>query len=130
VNYKALPLLTLTALGALVLACSSDPATTPTDGGTGTVNGCSTFADQTASGGAITWDFTVTPKCVKVKVGQSVTWTGDFATHPLAGFNGDTPNPIVTGSGGTSKITFPTAGTFGFHCQVHPSMLGAVQVVP
>ena len=128
-NYKAVFAATLAT--SILFACSSDPATTPTDGGTpGSVNGCTTYADETAAGGAIAWDFNVTPKCVKVKVGQTVTWTGDFSIHPLAAFNGDTPNPITTGSGGTSKITFPTAGTFGFHCLVHPAMLGAVQVVP
>jgi len=128
VNYKALSLVVSAAL--TLAACSSDPATTPADGGPASVNGCTTFADETASGGAIAWDFNVTPKCVKVKVGQAVTWTGDFSFHPLAPFNGDTPNPITTGSGGTSKVTFPTAGTFGFHCLTHPAMQGAVQVVP
>lgn len=129
-NYRALPLIALISVAASILACSSDPASTPDAGGGGSVNGCTTYADQTAAGGAITWDFTVAPKCVKVKVGQTVTWTGDFATHPLAPFNGDASNPIVIGTAGTSKITFPVAGTFGFHCLNHPSMLGAVQVVP
>lgn len=113
-------------------ACGgTDPVATPADGGGGgTVNGCSTYADATASGGAITWDFNVSPKCVQIKAGQTVTWTGDFGVHPMSAFNGDAPNPITNGSGGTAKITFPSAGTFGFHCLNHPSMLGAIQVVP
>ena len=47
----------------------------------------------------------------------------------------DTPNPIagagVVADGGSSvTIKFSTAGTFGFHCTTHATMLGAVKVAP
>ena len=32
---------------------------------------------------------------VYLKVGQSVTWNGDFGTHPLGAKGGDTPTPIT-----------------------------------
>jgi plastocyanin len=58
-----------------------------------------------------------------------VTWNGTFADHPLTP---DGTGPIVTTSTGTTaSFTFATAGSFGFHCAVHPTMmLGAIFVVP
>ncbi len=74
----------------------------------------------------------MTPRCVEIKAGQSVTWTGDFATHPLAADQGDAPNPVASANlaGPSATVAFPTAGTFGFKCTVHSSMIGAVLVTP
>lgn len=101
------------------------------------VNGCTTFTDQTANGGTITGPMNATPaqyspNCVHIKVGQKVTWNVDLTSHPLGAAGGDTPTPITTTSTGTTvSFTFPNAGTFGFHCNVHPTiMFGAVQVTP
>jgi plastocyanin len=100
------------------------------------VNGCTTFTDFTADGGTITFPTSAapaqySPNCVAIKLHQSVTWTGSFTSHPLVAKGGDTPNPITTTSSGTTKsFTFDNAGTFGFGCQIHPSMQGAVQVSP
>ena len=73
-----------------------------------------------------------TPNCIKIKVGQTVTWNGAFANHPLMPFNGDSNNPVTLTSTGTTKgFAFPAAGTYGFGCQFHSfSMFGAIQVVP
>lgn len=78
-----------------------------------------------------------TPNCVKVSAGTSVTFTGDFSTHPLepSALRGTlTGNPITTTGGlpdgGTSKsFTFPTPGFFAYYCDVHgPSDSGAGMV--
>jgi plastocyanin len=73
--------------------------------------------------------------CAKVKVGSSVTFAGSFANHPLGpspGAPANTPIPSQTDDtdGGTLTFTVPNAGTFGFECQFHASMFGALQVVP
>ena len=101
------------------------------------VNGCETFVDMTANGGALNGPMNAapaqfSPNCVHVKVGQSVTWNVDFAAHPLAASGGDTPSPIAETVSGTSmRFTFSKAGTFGYHCLAHPSiMFGAVLVTP
>ena len=70
---------------------------------------------------------------MRIRAGQMVTFTeGSFAQHPLAAAGGDSPNPIPTTSSGTSvDVTFPTAGLFGFHCMIHPTiMMGAIMVIP
>jgi plastocyanin len=82
-----------------------------------------------------------TNRCIKVKVGTVVTFTGNFSAHPLEQNGGDTPTPIPTiqstnpgtdgGDMGSLPLTFGTAGTYGFECNFHPSiMFGAVEVVP
>jgi plastocyanin len=74
--------------------------------------------------------------CAKVKVGSNVTFAGSFANHPLgpsAGSPANTPIPSQAGDadGGTLSFDVPNAGTFGFECQFHPTiMFGAIQVVP
>ncbi|HSQ62742.1 MAG TPA: plastocyanin/azurin family copper-binding protein [Polyangiaceae bacterium] len=100
------------------------------------VNGCTTFTDFTADGGTITFPTGASPaqyspNCVAIKVHQSVTWTGSFTSHPLVPKGGSTPTPITATSTGTTKtFTFDNAGTYGYGCQIHPSMQGAVEVTP
>lgn len=71
-------------------------------------------------------------RCVKVKVGDVVSFAGSFTDHPLAPSGGTTPSPITsTSTGTTTSFTMTTAGTFGFHCTAHPTtMFGAIRVVP
>jgi plastocyanin len=110
------------ALFAFLCACGSSS--------NDTVDGCAP-ADFVAAS-QVDWTFAVNPRCLQIKAGQTVTWTGSFATHPLQADQGDKPNPISTAdlSGASTTVTFPTAGTYGFKCQVHASMMGAVLVTP
>ena len=67
------------------------------------------------------------PNALTVAVGDTVTWTNnDSVDHqPTAdggAFNG-TASP-----GGSYKFTFATAGTFPYHCTVHPEMVGTITV--
>jgi len=65
------------------------------------------------------------PTCLKVPAGTTVTFSGDFGTHPLApsAARGTlTGNPItVTSVGSTASFTFPTAGFWAYTCMVHGS---------
>ena len=66
-----------------------------------------------------------------VKVGQTVAWSPAFATHPLVASGGDPPTPIPTAAPASmARVTFASCGTFGYKCNVHPTMIGAIQVVP
>ena len=106
------------------------------DSGPVVLNNCNTFVDLSAPGATrtITWTLPlVAPeRCMTVKKGQEITWSGDFVSHPLITSGGDTPNPIAdvdAGGGTTGKVTFTTAGLFGFECMIHPSMVGAIKVI-
>ena len=114
---------------------SSSSGPSSGDGGTG-VNGCTTFVDRTdaAASRALTFDFgiaSVPERCMKVKVGQDVVFNGVADFHPLSGFGGDPPSPFPTGATtDPTTVSFSAAGTFGYHCDNHASMNGAIQVVP
>jgi plastocyanin len=137
---------------AAIDAAATDAATDarvidamPDAPGPPTINDCTEQAalDRTAAGAdrSVSFPgFAYTPKCMKVRVGQTVTWTGDFGFHPLRGglvVNGvRTPqagNPIpATSSGASVAVTFNTAGGWGYYCNVHfaGGMRGAIFVVP
>jgi plastocyanin len=133
------------SIACVVLLCACSSPTPGSDGGTDSgsgmdaavVNGCTTFTDDTASGGTVTGPSNATPaqympNCVHVKVGQMVTWNSAFGAHPLQPAGGTTPTPIqLTSSGTTVSFTFSAAGTYGFECMVHPGIMnGAVEVTP
>jgi len=73
-----------------------------------------------------------TKHCIKVKLGDVVTFAGAFGAHPLMPFGGTEPSPIpLTQAGTTLDVTMDTLGDYGFRCMFHPgSMFGAIQVVP
>jgi plastocyanin len=80
------------------------------------------------------------PRCVVVRMGQSVTFEMNFSVHPLtAGIpHGPTagaamPNPIgMATSGMTHVVSFAAQGFYPFYCTVHGhvGMAGVVRVVP
>jgi plastocyanin len=89
---------------------------------------CDTAAAYTA-GDMVTFpngDQSYSPKCLKVHVGDAVTFTttsGDFSMHPMEAsrHRGNTADtPITSTSSGTSRsFTFSTSGFFGYYCSVH-----------
>lgn len=91
------------------------------------------YLDRSAAGAdrTLDWGFTITTdpeRCMKVQVGQSVTWSGDLEMHPLGSGGGTQPNPIAANQNGV--VTFTSPGTYGFVCLSHSSMKGAIFVVP
>jgi plastocyanin len=65
------------------------------------------------------------PSAVEAGVGDTVTFSGAFVSHPLVWTNGD----FATKSDGTTgSYTFIKPGTYSFHCQIHPAMVGSVHV--
>jgi plastocyanin len=132
-------------------ALPSDAA--PKDAGAdASINGC-TAADYAANDHSAAADPRViagpaddvpvqyVPHCMRVKVGQTVTWTGDLADHPIDfEFIADDPKSdggaTVTrdapdGARTMDTVTFHTSGKLAFECAEHPTfMLGAVDVVP
>lgn len=99
------------------------------------LNGCGDgdFIDRSAQNDVrtIAWDFNVSPRCILIASGQTVTWQGTLSTHPLAPFGGDSNSPIQTTVAGTSvAFAFALQGNYGFHCNVHASMQGVVRVKP
>jgi len=67
-----------------------------------------------------------------VRVGQTVAWHNSGGTTHTSTANGiglwNTSN-IANGSTSAS-IRMNTAGSFGYHCEIHPSMVGTLVVQP
>jgi hypothetical protein len=113
---------------------SSVDASPPVDAATPNgpaINGCTQYVDRTADAASRTlvWSFSIAnapERCMIVKAGQTVTFQGDLAIHPLAAKGGDAPSPITN----VASVKFANAGSFGYVCTNHPSMTGVVYVLP
>ena len=99
------------------------------------------FADATvtnaagsATPGCEETDDCFIPSTVTIGVGETVTWENtDNAAHTATGGNpSDGPSGVFDSSlmmaGGSFSHTFEEAGTYDYHCMVHPWMQGFVIV--
>ena len=76
-------------------------------------------------------DFAFTPSSVTAKVGTAVTWTNkDSVAHTIITDTStvDGPNSDSVAAGGHYTFTFKKAGTYTYHCSIHPKMTGTVIV--
>ena len=74
-------------------------------------------------------NFAFDPNAVTAKVGDTITWTNsDSAGHTATvdGQDACTTQTLATGASGS--ITFSQAGTYPFHCKIHPNMTGTITV--
>ena len=73
-------------------------------------------------------DFDFEPNEVTVNVGDTVTWTNEGdAPHTATDRDGAWDTGTVD-PGGSASITFETAGTYEYFCEIHPQMVGTVVV--
>ena len=76
-------------------------------------------------------NFAFSPASITVPVGTKVTWTNqDSATHTVTADDGKSFDSKGVAQGATYSFTFTTAGTFAYHCAVHPDMKATVIVTP
>jgi plastocyanin len=88
-------------------------------------------ASAAATGAAVAIkDFSFQPASISVVVGSTVTWTNNDTTgHTVSADDGSFDSGTVA-PGATFSHTFDTAGTFTYHCNIHPSMTATITVVP
>ena len=84
----------------------------------------------TASGPQVSMkDIKFNPGKLKIKAGQTVTWTNDDSVgHDVTGDDFQSGDPGGIDGGGTYQHTFKKAGTFDYVCSVHPGMKGKIEV--
>lgn len=71
-------------------------------------------------------NFSFNPESVTISTGDTVRWTNmDSASHTVTGtsFGSQTLAP-----GDSYEFLFTNAGTYEYHCSIHPSMKGTVTV--
>jgi plastocyanin len=74
-------------------------------------------------------NFAFAPATVSAKVGDTITWTNSDSTGHTATVDGQDPCTTPTlASGASGSITFSQAGTYPFHCKIHPQMTGTITV--
>jgi plastocyanin len=131
------------ATGALVLAlagcagaASSAPSVAPSIAASSAAPAASSAAPSeaasaapSAAGDAVTIQgFAFKPDTINVKTGATVTWTNNDSTAHTVTFDDGSQSSKNIGLGGTFQRTFSAAGTFKYHCAIHPNMTATVTV--
>ncbi len=73
-------------------------------------------------------NFNFSPATLTIKVGDTVTWTNQDSMGHSATADDKSFDTGVFGQGKSGTITFSKAGTYTYHCSVHPSMHGTIIV--
>ncbi|MDD1652986.1 MAG: cupredoxin family copper-binding protein [Methanomicrobiales archaeon] len=111
------------------------PETTLPDGGTTPEEPVTTPTEVESVVEVLIRDFSFAPATLTVSAGTTVIWTNeDSVPHQVA----SDPHPAHTGlpgllsepipPGESYRFTFTQAGTYGYHCELHPSMTGTITV--
>jgi plastocyanin len=74
------------------------------------------------------YDFEFEPADLSVAVGTTVTWVNEGPSdHTVTADDGSFDSGTIT-AGSSFANTFDTAGTFTYHCTIHPEMTGTITV--
>jgi plastocyanin len=69
------------------------------------------------------------PEPAMMRVGQTVAWrNADSVTHNATQDTNRFATSNLAGGATSSPITMSTAGTFTYHCTIHPGMVGTLTV--
>ena len=115
-------LLVVTIGSAMAIACSgsSSSPSAPSSGSGTNVSIVSGSSNLTTTAYA--------PNPVSISVGGTVTWiNNDTTAHTATGNTGSFDSGTI-GPGGSFSRTFTSAGSFPYHCTLHPGMVGTVNV--
>jgi len=74
--------------------------------------------------------FGFNPSTLTIKVGTTVIWKNvSSAPHTVTSDDGQTFDSGNLAVGDTFRFTFKNAGTFSYHCNIHPYMRASIVVV-
>ena len=121
-------LLATSGLAAL-LACGGGGGggvTSPLPGGGGGGGGTLTHAARVTATTGIAFD----PATVSIAATDTIYFTFQSLAHNVFFDTPGSPGNISNSSNATVKVVFPTAGTYNYHCGIHPSMTGTITVTP
>jgi len=73
-------------------------------------------------------DFYFEPADAAIQPGDTIMWVNEGNTpHTVTSDDGQFDSEVLN-PGESFMFTFPEAGTFSYHCEIHPSMTGSVTV--
>jgi plastocyanin len=118
--------LELVSCGGSSSPASSPVSATPVTSGTPVPSGSSSVAIVMNAATLAAKAFNPNP--ITVAIGTSVTWTNtDAIAHTSTGDAGGWNSGVIA-PGATFSVNFPTAGTYTYHCSIHPDMVGTMVV--
>ena len=124
---RSLSRIAIAAIATVVLAaCGSGGSANGTPG-----TGAGACAKSTATGTvqAGIANFALNPTTVTAKVGDVFTWTNAGpASHTATLDNVPACDTGTLASGVSGSLTFTAAGTYPFHCTLHPAMKGRITI--
>jgi plastocyanin len=99
---------------------------------TATASGYAPGSAVTAAGGAqvLMSDFAFGPQTVTISRNQYVTWKNTGAVTHTSTSDASLWNVTVPAGAASGPVYFGTAGSFTYHCSIHPAMTGTVVVNP
>ena len=107
--------MTLLAAGCGKDNPTSSNNTPPPDGNPGTI--------------IVISNFTYSPSSITISPGDTITWRNDDAVgHTVTSDSGSELNSPLLSQGQTYQHIFSSAGSFPYHCTVHPNMTASVTV--
>jgi plastocyanin len=75
--------------------------------------------------------FAFLPATLTISVGTAVIWTNDTVVlHTVTSDTGVFHTPSPLNSNQTFQVLFTKPGTFPYHCEIHPYMVGTITVTP
>jgi len=73
-------------------------------------------------------NFSYSPATLKIKAGDSVTWTNQDSIGHSATADDKSFDTGILAQGQSGTITFTKAGEYTYHCSLHPNMQGTIIV--
>ena len=70
------------------------------------------------------------PSAVTIPAGDTIYYTFESIQHNVIFDTPGNPGNVPSTQSATVKRKFPTAGTYDYHCSIHPSMTGSITVNP
>jgi plastocyanin len=112
------------------LAAGTAQITASLTAGGVTKTGTTTVTAQVApaNGAVVAPGLAYQPPTIDVQAGGTVSWTTSSIPHTVTFTTAGAPENIPEFQGASNSRTFPTHGDFGYHCLIHPQMVGVVHV--
>jgi plastocyanin len=125
-------LVALSVVLAFAVACgggysSPSPSPSPLTSPTPTAGGSSSLV-AIPTGASSLGNRAFSPDDLAVAAGTTVTWTNTDSVAHTSTSNVDGWDSGIVAPSAQFSFTFPTAGTFQYHCAIHPGMVGTVTV--
>ena len=120
-------LIPIAAILASAIACGQSTPTSP--GSPGTTSPQGPGIDFTININGDRGNQSYTPSTLNMRVGQVVNWHNlDSIAHTATLEGMFDSGPIPAFSAHDNSVTMSRAGTFTYHCTIHPGMVGTIVV--